>query len=156
MYPTIVPPFPAGSPASPPRVALPAPPAPALPRAASTPSMPPSPAQPRAASTFPESPHATLLASPTPAQPRVSLTFPESPHATLSAPPSPHSHVRPRRPLRLPHSLVQHWRSLRSLATPSPSRHTSVVVDAVHRLVPTPRFQPTTPSLSTVILDTST
>jgi hypothetical protein len=50
--PTIVPPFPTSSSASPPRVALPAPPAPALPRAASTPSALPSPAQPRALGGF--------------------------------------------------------------------------------------------------------
>ena len=78
------------------------------------------------------------------------LTRPCLPH------PPPHSHVRPRRPLRLPHSPVQHPRPLHHLATPSPSRLTSVVVDAVPRLVPTPRSRPTTPSSSTVILDIST
>ena len=70
--------------------------------------------------------------------------------------PPPHSHVRPRRPLRLPHSPVRHRRLLRRLATPSPSIHTSAVVDAAPRLVPAPRSRPTTPSSSTVILATST
>jgi hypothetical protein len=67
MSPTIVPPFPIGSSASPPCVALPAPPAPALPRATSTPSAPPSLAQPCAASAFLESPRVTLHGTPSPA-----------------------------------------------------------------------------------------
>jgi hypothetical protein len=78
----------------------------------------------------------------------------------------PHSHVRPRRPLcrlaRLPHSPVWHRRlplhhtPLRHVATPTPSRHTSAMVDAVPRLVLTPRPRPITLSSSIAILDTST
>jgi hypothetical protein len=147
-------PIPAGSSTSPPSAALPAPPTPALPRAASA---------------FPKSSRATLPAPPTPhshVRPRRSLSHLARPCLRRSP---PHSHVRPRRPLcrlarpdRLPHSPVRHRRlplhhtPLRRLATPTPSKHTSAMVDAVPRLVLAPRPRPITPSSSTAILDTST
>jgi hypothetical protein len=116
---------------------FPAGPSTAPPREA--PLVTPSPAQPRAASTPPESPCAAPPAL-------TSLAQPTSPPSPRAAPPSP---AQPR--------CLPHQRTLpRRLATPTPSRRTSAVVDVVPRLALAPSPGPITPSSSTGILDTCT
>jgi hypothetical protein len=119
--PTIAP-FPAGPFTVPPRAAPPATLSPAQPRATSA-----SPALPQATPLVPPSLARSRAASASPPSPRAATTSPASPHATPPVPTPPHSHVWPR---RLPHRLDRTCR----LATPTPSRRTSAMVVAVHRL----------------------
>jgi hypothetical protein len=158
--PTIVPPFPAGSSTSPPRAAClrrPPPHSHVRPRRSLSRLVRPCLRRPPPHSHVrPRRPLSRL------ARPSLRRSPPHChvrPRRSLRRPP-PHSYVRPRRPLcrlarphRLPHSPVRHRRllhhhtPLRRLATPTPSRRTSAVVDAVPRLALAPRPRPITLSI---------